>query len=222
VSALLRKFAIVIGISLSFHAGAVTLYELTFDQKAAQAKVAQKFPFEKQIFTKKAHVFVGTLVLTNPVVILMPDSERIGIKANFEFTPVKLPGFLKKPITGETTALAKIRYDVETSGFYLSDAEMEDLDVDHVVGLGDQVIEHYVNKKLPVWLAERGAVYKLEGDLKKTVGRSLLQEVRVRNGILVFKLGVGDASAEQTQKPPAKEVPTGEPGVDLYQMGPLF
>src|SRR4051812_26656302 len=91
----------------SSFANAYTLYEMTFDQKALQKKIDTKFPFTKIIYTKKTHLNVGTVVLTEPKIILSKDSERIGIEVRFEFTPAKLLGHQVRAFTGKQLSSAK-------------------------------------------------------------------------------------------------------------------
>lgn len=176
----------------------LTLTELEFDNAALQAKIAPKFPFTKQIFTKNTHMFVGTVTLTNPIVQLDPGSDRIPITMNFSFDPVSVAGVIKhKPFTGEFTASGKLRYDPTLGEFFFDESSLDDADVDGLIGLGDKWIIKYVNRKLPQWLNDK-PVFKLDGDLKKEAIRQVLQQVLVRKntGKLIIKLGVGDASPE--------------------------
>jgi len=162
--------------------------------------------------------------LKEPKVTLTKGSETINLNVHFEFPPIRELGVQIKAIVGELQTWAKLRFEVATASFFVDEAEVEDLDIEKIPGIGDKFIIAYVNHKLPTWLKEKGPVFQLKGSFNNNLGRCLLQEMRIRDGILVLKLGVGEASPEATPAAPAepkKQVPVEDPDIQVWMAPPI-
>jgi hypothetical protein len=156
-------------------------FAITIPQAKIQESLDAKFPMSK------TYLVVFTLEFSNPLVALEEGADRIRAGVDAEAT-FKIGGVTCK---GTAVISGKLAYDRETGEFRLKDSKVEKLDIKGIpaqyTGKVDEIAtvlaKQYLDKK---------PVYRLEQtDLKRSLARLLLKEVRVENGALVVTMGYG-------------------------------
>jgi len=153
-------------------------YVVELSQEELQEHLDKGFPLKKG-------VLVFNLQLTDPKVTLRNGSDRINFSVNIG-TNIRIEG-----ITPEGTAEVEtsLRYVPEQGEFYMSQPDV-------VLHLDDMRSEHLgkMNDIANVLLKEFAAqhpLYRLkEGDLKGSVARAVLKDVKVGDGALKIHLGL--------------------------------
>lgn len=160
------------------HLSMAHAYTVELTKEEVQEAVSGYFPV-KQITP------LVMLTAHDPVVMLKPDSHRIGL----EFSVLAIvPGIF----SGEGRALidGDLEYRNRTGEFYLRDPKIRDLklydtpaEVTRSIRLG---LQQLMQQSLPIIL-----VYKLQdGDLKQQMAKSVLTSVNVRKGKVVLDLSM--------------------------------
>jgi hypothetical protein len=151
---------------------------LTMGRDEIQRRLEAKFPVEQQ-------VFVSTVTLEQPRVILREGSDRIGIDLRIRVRAPLLPEY-----GGQVAVTGKLVYRREETAFFLREPVLEDLVIDGLRA------EHAELVRKPAETAASAAletipVYRLEGrDLEEVGARSLLETVVVRDGKLCATLAI--------------------------------
>ncbi|WP_118179522.1 DUF1439 domain-containing protein [Paraburkholderia phosphatilytica] len=73
----------------------------TFSQQQVQAAVQRKFPYQRTV----SQVF--EVALTNPVVGLLPDANRVSVRLDLQLASP----FLQQPVSGVVTLSSELAYD---------------------------------------------------------------------------------------------------------------
>jgi hypothetical protein len=148
-------------------------------QAELQQVVAKHFPLS---ISKP----LGSVTLTDPVVILRDGDDRLGLDLN---VTVKLP--VAPAHSGRVGAMARPFYDPAEKAFYLRDASLERLDVPGLTGDRLAVVSAAISTFAAPALG-KVPVYRLEGrNLKEVTAEHFLKEVRVEGGRLRLTLGPG-------------------------------
>jgi hypothetical protein len=160
--------------------GGAPRVELTFTSAEIQERVSAKFPIE--------HTTMATrLRLDQPLVLLRPGSDDIGLKMNLYVDPP-----LVGPREGTVTIGASLRYEPEQSAFFLQNPQVEAFEVEGVKpGIRDAITK----AALPVLrkVLDRTPVYRLKGrNLKEAAAARVLESVAVHDGTVVATLRVRD------------------------------
>lgn len=154
-------------------------YDLTLTAAQLQAKIDPKFPIEKR------YLVLVVLRLTDPVVKLKEGSDRIGIAVK------AMVSFEKSSCQGTAELSGGIHYDPATGQFSIVDARVERLDVDQLPPKYHAAALTVAGLAAKEYL-DRYPVYTLQAtDTKTSAAKLLLKSVRVENGSLVIRLGVG-------------------------------
>jgi len=149
-------------------------------QPELQQVVAKHFPITV------SRPLLGSVALTDPVVVLRDGDDRLGLDVN---VAVKLP--LVAAYSGRVAVLARPFYDPAEKAFYLRDASVQRLDVPGLAGDRRAVVGAAISALGAPALA-KVPVYRLEGrNLKEVTAEHFLKEVRVEGGRLRLTLGPG-------------------------------
>jgi len=161
---------------------------LVFSRDEVQAKVAQKFPIDREAAVVK-------LVLTHPDVILSEGSDRIGLKTDAE---AKLPGggllgmvgIGKTSYKGMIYIDGEVDYDPAAGEFFFTKGKVKELAIEGVPEqlngpvseLADAAASNNLNK-VPL--------FKLnEQDMKERAAKFFLKKVKIKNGKLEITVGL--------------------------------
>ena len=153
-------------------------YVVELTEADLQAHLDQGFPLEKG-------VLIFSLQLRNPKVTLRDGSDRIHFRVDVG-TSVRIDGVIPE---GTAEVASPLRYVPEKGDLYLSDPDV----VLHLDALeGDRLarVNEIANLLLKDFAARR-PVYRLtDEDLKQSVARAVLRDVRVEGGVLQIHLGL--------------------------------
>ena len=171
LSALLPALLLVSNSALAFS------YTLEIPEQEIQERLTAKMPLKKKVLLTK-------VTLSNPVVDLIKESNRIGVDTDFE---VRMPGIKGR---GRLNIVGDLSYDPEKGEFYLRDPEIAGLTVDKLPDRYDEEIRRILQPVAAKALATH-PVYKLKDkDIKQKLLKAVLQSVSVRDEHLVVVLSV--------------------------------
>lgn len=167
-------FCIVL-LSYSNIAGALTL---KFTEAELQEKVSAMMPLEK----KKGFI---TIVFSDPVVKLLKESNKIGIKTNMA---AKIPGGIKG--TGMAEITGSLSYNKDESTFHMLDPVITTMHIDKVPDKFQPKIKALAQKSLSKTMATR-PIYKLRDDnMKHKLAKSTLKNISVKDGKLLVEFSL--------------------------------
>ena len=92
----------------------------TFSQKQVQEAVQRKFPYQRTV----QQVF--EVALTDPVVGLLPDTNRVSIQVNARLASP----FLQQPVNGVLTLSSQLEYDPQSRSVVLRSPNVDNVSVD--------------------------------------------------------------------------------------------
>jgi hypothetical protein len=112
------------GVALSL-AGCASAFSLapdhvTFSRDELQRAVARKFPFQKNLAP------FADVVLSNPVVSLLPEQNRVAVQVDAHFGSV----LLNQPVTGHFTLSGQLVYDVARNAIVLKTPAVDSVSFD--------------------------------------------------------------------------------------------
>jgi hypothetical protein len=133
----------------------------TFSQKQVQEAVARKFPLQRtasQIFD---------VVLSNPVVGMAPDRNRVTVHVDARFaTP-----FMPNPVSGAFTMSTQLAYDPQTLSVVLVSPTVDDSQFGGDAAQYNQQIAN-IGAALAAQLLERYAIYTFKPEELQFAGVS--------------------------------------------------
>lgn len=153
---------------------------LTADQ--IQAVLAEHFP------VSKSYLLVVEATYSEPVVTLVPGSDRIGVRLSAD-VGLKLPASAKR-FHASCDLISGIEYKPDTHQFFLSEPEVQMLAIE---GVPREVLEtvRRATLKLASEHLQSFPIYTVEPrGLRMNAARLLLQEVSVKDGALHLSLGL--------------------------------
>ena len=151
--------------------------ELT--QSDIQAHLDKGFPLEKG-------VLIFSVKLSNPKVDLTGGSDRIGFRVDVGST-LHIDGITPK---GTGTILTRIRYSSDSGEFFMSDPDLE-LELEGVKEEKVRTVNEAANILVKEF-AEKYPIYRLkETDVRQSLARTFLKDVKVEDGVLKIYLGLG-------------------------------
>jgi hypothetical protein len=114
----------VLGISLSLAACASPTFPFmpshyTFSQQQVQDAVQRKFPYQRTV----SQVF--DVALSNPVVGMLPDANRVSVKLDARFASP----FLQQPVDGVFTLSSELAYDAASRSVILKSPTVDNVNV---------------------------------------------------------------------------------------------
>ena len=157
---------------------------VSLGQAELQQALRLGFPLEK------TYLVIVQVRLSDPVVTLREDSDRIELAVRVE-AGLKDLG---RPSRGTADVSCRIRYEPSEGSFYADDPKVERLSLDgHPEGLLEK------SSGAVTWvlrgLLARQPIYTLRTlDTARSVARLVLKDVRVREGRLRLTLGVDAGS----------------------------
>jgi hypothetical protein len=92
----------------------------TFSQKQVQEAVQRKFPYQRTM----QQVF--EVELTDPVVGLLPDTNRVSVQVNARLASP----FLQQPVNGVLTLSSQLEYDPQSRSVVLRSPNVDNVSVD--------------------------------------------------------------------------------------------
>lgn len=151
---------------------------LEFTQAELQEKVSAMMPVEK----KKGLL---TIILSEPVVKLHQDSNKIGIKTNMQ---ANILGMLKG--TGVTEITGSLSYNKDKGTFHLLDPVITTMHINKVPDKYQPKIKNLAQQALAKTMAKR-PIYQLRDDtMKHKLAKATLKSVTVDKGKLLVKFGL--------------------------------
>ena len=157
-------------------------YEIVITQEQIDGALADRFPVSKR------YLLLLQVTYSEPVLSLLPEANRIrvGMKAELGYKRDEQDEF----IGGSVAVVTGIRYDPEKYQFYLDDPKIETVSVQGVspqfadrVKDGLQAVSKEHLESIPVYTIRAD-------DVKKTVARMILKDVRIRDGVIHVTLGL--------------------------------
>ncbi|APA84019.1 DUF1439 domain-containing protein [Paraburkholderia sprentiae WSM5005] len=114
----------VLGITLSLAACASPTFPFmpshyTFSQQQVQEAVQRKFPYQRTV----SQVF--DVALSNPVVGMLPDANRVQVKLDARFASP----FLQEPVDGVFTLSSELAYDAASRSVILRSPSVDNVSV---------------------------------------------------------------------------------------------
>ncbi|MBC8751516.1 MULTISPECIES: DUF1439 domain-containing protein [Paraburkholderia] len=114
----------VLGITVSLAACASPMFPFmpshyTFSQQQVQEAVQRKFPYQRTV----SQVF--EVALSNPVVGMLPDANRVQVKLDVRFASP----FLQQPVDGVFTLSSELAYDVASRSVILKSPSVDNVSV---------------------------------------------------------------------------------------------
>jgi hypothetical protein len=91
----------------------------TFSQQQVQDAVQRKFPYQRTV----SQVF--DVALSNPVVGLLPDTNRVSVRLDARFTSP----FLAQPVSGVFTLSSALEYDATSRSVVLRQPSVDNVSV---------------------------------------------------------------------------------------------
>ncbi|HXZ09017.1 MAG TPA: DUF1439 domain-containing protein [Paraburkholderia sp.] len=112
------------GITLSLAACAASTFPFipdhyTFSQQQVQDAVQRKFPYQRTV----SQVF--DVALTNPVVGLLPDANRVSVRLDARFASP----FMPQPVSGVFTLSSQLAYDPASHAVVLKQPSVDNVTV---------------------------------------------------------------------------------------------
>lgn len=155
-------------VSINAHA-----FTFKFNRAELQQYVQDYFPFSQQTPFSR-------VIYSNPNVVLDEQSNRIGIEVTVR---AEMPGMM--PLAGRGQIDGRLEYRRETHQFYLHEPQISKVrfaNAEHqLTGTVQQMINSVSQQSLPLIF-----VYELkDSDLREKMARSVLKNVRVRQGTLI-------------------------------------
>ena len=151
-------------------------YTLKFTEADLQKQVSAMMPLEtKQLFM--------TINITDPVVKLLKNENKINIKTNIEAT---MPGGIRG--TGNITITGTLSYNNEKGTFHFKDPVINEMHVDNIAKKYQSSIKDLSQDAIVKSMSSR-PVYTLRDDNEKhKLAKSVLKSMVVKNGILIVEL----------------------------------
>jgi hypothetical protein len=114
----------VLGVTVSLAACATPIFPFipshyTFSQKQVQEAVQRKFPYQRTV----SQVF--DVALTNPVVGLLPDANRVSVKLDARFASP----FMPQPVDAVFTLSSELAYDAASKSVVLKSPNVDNVSV---------------------------------------------------------------------------------------------
>ncbi len=166
-------FAILLGMLFSFNA---TAYSIELSKDDLQQQVSLYFPLVQATPLSK-------LTYSNPVVILNPNTNRIGLEVTIR---IEVPGML--PVEGRGQIDGNLEYRQQTQQFYLHDPKLTNVRLANssyeLAGAVQQIVTNISQQSLPLIL-----VYDLkDDDLRQKMVKSVMKSVTVKEGKVYLDL----------------------------------
>ena len=92
----------------------------TFSQKQVQDAVQRKFPYQRTVSQ------VLDVALSNPVVGLLPDTNRVSVRVDARLASP----FLQQPVSGVLTLSSQLEYDPQSRSVVLRSPNVDNVSVD--------------------------------------------------------------------------------------------
>lgn len=169
---------IMIGILVFSQFSQALSYTLEITEQELQEKVSAMMPMEKKKF------FV-TVIVSNPQVDLIEESNEIGVFVNIEAIA---PGGVKG--AGSAKIIGTLSYDKEKGAFYLNNPKIISMDINKMPEKISPKIQQVSQLALTKALSKY-PVYKFKDDnLKHKLAKATLESIEVKNEKLLVTLGI--------------------------------
>jgi hypothetical protein len=158
-------------------------YRIVLTDAEIAEKVGKDFPVEKEYLK-----FVK-LRLSDPDIDFLEEGDRV--RASLEaLLNLDFPGMEAKEVEGVCAVTFGLRYAPEEHAFYLVDSEVESLDIKGVPTMWSKKVGDFAIATANLYLT-RYPVYTIEPkDVKALATTMVLEDVKVRGGKLVIRLGI--------------------------------
>jgi hypothetical protein len=162
--------------------------KLVFTRDEIQAKVERKFPIEKMT--------LGMLkvIVTSPDTILVPTSDKIGLKAEVAVKPPDIGNIFGgggEPYKGVVQIEGDVDYVPAEGRFYFTNGSVKDLEVAALPAEYKEPVLTLINEAARENLAKVELMTLNEADLKERAAKYLLKSVKVKSGKLEVVIGLG-------------------------------
>lgn len=144
-------------------------YTLEMTEAQIQEKVSAMMPLKRKQF------FV-TVTLSNPKVVLIKDSNRMGIYLNVE---ALIPGISKGEGRGWVTG--SISYNTSKGAFYLNEARIETLEIDNLAPVYSDKVKQLAQTVVTKAMAQYPVYQFDEQDMQQKFAKAMLESVEVKD-----------------------------------------
>lgn len=156
-------------------------FSVTLSEEEIQERLEEVFPIEQR------HMMVLTVRLTDPRVTLVEGEERIHCEVG---ATASLPG-VSRGMEGRGRISGSLRYESGERQLFLSDARVEELEVEGVPNEYDARVREVASIAVRQHL-ERRPFYTIDQELLDQLpGPVALRDVKVQDGRLRLSFGLG-------------------------------
>ena len=172
----MKQLIVFLALILSAPWAMAVSYTLELSEKELQKRVSAMMPLAQ-------NTFFGSIVLSEPDIDLIADSDEIGVFSHIE---IIVQGGLKG--TGRARITGSLSYQPETSQFFFKNPRIVSLEVD---GIPEDYLPQVKNiaQLVASNMLASYPVYTLEKDnVRHSFARAVLQSVSVKNEMLLIEL----------------------------------
>ena len=170
--------AILMGVFLSCSMGS---YDIRITNEEINTRLAAKFPLTR------TYLLLFKVTLSNPHVILHDATDKVTLGID---VAVEMPSRKKRDaVSGAVTVTSGIQFNNKTGQFFLKDPVIDSLSVPEVENGRALEIKELISAALHEYLV-RMPVYTLKAtEVKKSIARLVIKDVRISNGVIIVTLG---------------------------------
>jgi len=159
-----------------------TRYKVTITQEQIDKTLRAKFPFSKTVLG------LVHIQFANPVVTLLPASDRIQVSVEANLAPSTQEG--AKTRIGTLVATTGIRYNAETRQFFLSNIEIQNFTL---IGVSQNIMEKakpLIAQGSKAYLETHPVYTIVDKNAGTKLARMLLKDIQVTNQEIHITLGL--------------------------------
>lgn len=180
--AVIAGVLILVVIAIAYYYFAGKEYVFRFSEADIEKTLGKSLPITK------TYLFIIQITLENPRVLLKNGSSRVS--AGLDVVLNISVGQNPEPLGGSVDVSGGVKYDSETGEFFLTDPNIESLQIQGVSGGYTDKVNSALTKALAKFYSENPIYTLKSSNLKQATVRRVLKDVIVENRELVITLGV--------------------------------
>ncbi len=175
-------FVVLLGLGFAFFVLDGEEYEVRISGNQIRTALDARLPVTKR------YLYVVEATYRNPRVVLPEGTARITVGLDADVRAVD--GKKTDPVTCSADVSTGVAFNASTGEFFLTDFQVDRLDVEHVRGGLTRVARKALGAGLRKVLNEI-PIYQLQArDVKTAVAKLVLKNVEIENGDVVVTLGI--------------------------------
>ena len=157
-------------------------YEVRITNEDINKRLADKFPLTR------TYLLLLKATLSNPHVVLHDTTDKVTLGID---VAVEVPSRNKRDVlNGTVTVTSGLQFNNKTGQFFLKDPVVDTLSISGIESSRAPEVQELVSRALHECLV-RMPVYTLKAtEVKKSIAKFVIKEVRIRNGVILVTLGV--------------------------------